>query len=140
MTFATRLLLVGALALTFSCSPNFYCRKCLESGKLKPDTIRESIAVEVPKVSIDTVLVGYPEMVPDTLVIHKDRLTIKYRDLPGPTVYLAGECAPDTVTVTVDKIITNEIKTGYSLMHLIGTGVAVLLVMCAALFIVAKAR
>ena len=46
----------------------------------------------------------------DTLTVTKDRLRIQIRRLPGDTVVIHGECAPDTVTVRTTHVEYNTEK------------------------------
>lgn len=121
-----------------SCSGNWACKMCVKRGGIKADTVRVDSLIFIPVVQFDSIV--HYDLSTDTLVIIKDKLTIKYKKLQGDTIYLAGECAPDTLRVTETQIITNEIKTGYSGWQLIATGVGVLLLMLAVLFVALKAK
>ena len=52
----------------------------------------------IKETKVDTTFVPTPG---DTVIIHKDKLTIKYLRMPGDTVWLEGVVAPDTVIVKV---------------------------------------
>ena len=71
------------------------------------DTVTKE--VYIPKVSTDSIFVAKQG---DTVVIHKDRLTVKYVKLAGDTTYIEGECAADTVYVKIpvksDIVIKRE--------------------------------
>jgi len=101
-----------------SCSPSFFCRKCLESGGIPRDTITKTVHDTIPKVQIETVFT--PELVRDT-VIYKDRAVLKIVKLPGDSILINCECDTVVVTKTEIKIVENEIRTGYTKMHLFGS-------------------
>lgn len=126
---------LAILFLLTSCA-SWHCRKCLDKATVKSDTVFRDTIVYVPSVKIDTVI--HYDLSTDTLVIEKDKLRIKFRDIPGPTVYLSGECLPDTLKIEVPVLVTNEVKTGYKLVHLIGVGLLIFLIMGAVLFIVKR--
>lgn len=75
-------------------------------ANVKADTVFKNIPVFVAGVAADTV---FKTELGDTVVITKDRLKVKYVHLPGDTVYLKGECLPDTVFVNVPVQVTQEI-------------------------------
>lgn len=60
------------------------------------DTLK--VLVPIKETKVDTTFVPTPG---DTVIIHKDKLTIKYLRMPGDTVWLEGVVAPDTVIVKV---------------------------------------
>jgi len=64
-------------------------------------------SIVVPEIKTDTVFRSEPG---DTVRIEKERLKIKYVNLPGDSVYIEGKCESDTVTVEVPVTVTKEIK------------------------------
>lgn len=77
--------------------------------KIEFQTVVDTVQVPVitEHVKTDTLFVPTEK---DTVYISKDRLRIKYVDLPGDTVYIEGECLPDTVLVEVPVIKETFIK------------------------------
>ncbi len=140
-------LLIPLAFLLLSCSPNWLCRKCLERGTLvKSDTVKRDSLIFVPVIEFDsivTILPGDTVKVKDT---ETGSTTIIYRreatkETPCPDKFnVVTKCVPDTIKVRVTEIVTNEVKTGYDLRHLIGVGLGVIIIMGLALFIVAKAK
>lgn len=63
-------------------------------GTTKTDTIIQEVIT--PGVRKDSLIYSKEY---DTVKIYKDKLRIKYVNLPGDTAYIDGECAPDTITV-----------------------------------------
>jgi len=89
--------------LTLSCGFKQWKSKGLEKGWLSSDTVYRNIITN--NVSKDTVFHNSK----DTVVIHKDKLTVKYFYNPiDCTNYLAGQCAPDTIRV--EKVINNILE------------------------------
>lgn len=82
------------LFLLSSCA-SWHCRKCYSNADVKRDTLILHDTLMIASIQVDTVI--QYDLSTDTLVIEKDRVKIKYRDLPGPTIYLAAECPADTV-------------------------------------------
>lgn len=98
-----------------SCSANYHLRRAeyhLKKADLKgaittADTVYKFIEIPVPAVSYDTVFQSEEN---DTVYISKDRLKIKYVNLPGDSVFIEGKCEPDTIIQKVPITITKEIK------------------------------
>ncbi len=69
-------------------------------------TQRDTTVITERVAVVDTVLLT------DTITVTKDRLRIQIRRLPGDTVVIQGECAPDTVTIrqTVVKTQQKEVE------------------------------
>lgn len=124
--------------LLCSCSANWLCKRCLERGKVIRDTVRIDTTIFIPQVTVDSVFVPYPETSVDTLVITQERIKIKFRDLPGPTVFVSAECPADTVRIEKEVLVPVEIKTGFGLWALIGTGVGVFLLMCVVVYVATR--
>lgn len=94
----TALFILLCLGLV-SCDPS----KKLTRLLAKHPEWRDSLTVEavVEYVKGDTV---FTPTEADTVTYIHDRLTMKYVDRPGPTVFLQGECAADTVRQMVSVI------------------------------------
>lgn len=119
--------LILLLFLT-SCSQSWFCRKCLDGAKTKVDTIRVDSLIYIPLVEFDTVVIA-PINTTDTLIVEgPERVRIKFRDLPGPTVYLSAECLPDTVRVTVEVPCVTEATIGWGFWKIAGLSLLVLVV------------
>lgn len=72
------------------------------------DTIiqRDTVRIEVPKVSVDTVF--HESLLRDTVTIEKERLKVKLYTVHD-SVYVDAECD----TITVEKIIIREVPIRY---------------------------
>lgn len=98
-----------------SCSANYHLRrsdrhlkKAIDLGAVvKSDTVYKFIEIPVPAVSYDTVFQSEEK---DTVYISKDRLKIKYVNLPGDSVFIEGKCEADTIIQKVPITITKEIR------------------------------
>lgn len=89
-----------------------YLKKAIAAGAIvNPDTVYKPIAVFIPQVVKDTV---FESIQGDTVRIEKERLRIKYVNLPGDSVYIYGESKADTiikeVPVTVTQNVTVPVK------------------------------
>jgi len=132
-----KLLTVLIVAFLFcSCSPNFYCKKCLDRGGIKPDTIWQTVTIE--KTVHDTVTNEVERLLKgDTVTLVTTKWKIRERvDTVTNTVYREVEC-PDR-DKEVPATIVNEIKTGYGIWTLIGTGVGVFLLMCVVVYVATR--
>jgi len=118
---------VSIIFLLFSCSPNFHCRKCNQAQPTKSDTTYKIMTVEVPTSSVDSVFVSIPG---DTVIVTNDRVQLKYVRLPGKkdSVWIYGNCLPDTVEIKVPTLVTNEIKTGWPTGYIVLSIIGALLV------------
>lgn len=104
-----------AVALLTSCGPNFYLRKAERALKkaeqLGANVSRDTIFIEkivtVPEVKTDTI---FSSTEGDTVYISKERLKLKYVNLPGDSVFIEGKCESDTVKIEVPITITKEIS------------------------------
>lgn len=78
-----------------------------QGAKWHSDTIRTVLEIPVPEVVKDTIFQPVPG---DTVKIDKERLSIRYVQLPGGKVYIKGECKTDTIFKEVVTTINKEIK------------------------------
>src|SRR5690606_38237315 len=60
------------------------------------DTVEVATTYYIPSVEVKTIFVPKEG---DTVVVEKERLKIRYINLPGDTVQIEGECEADTITV-----------------------------------------
>jgi hypothetical protein len=118
-----KLIIILSLALILSgCGPAFYLRKSERNLKkaiakgaiITADTVYIEKQIFVPEVKTDTI---FESQQGDTVVIQKDRLKIKYVNLPGEKVYIEGECAADTVYIKTPVAVTKTIKAGKSIWN-----------------------
>lgn len=101
--------------LLISCGPNYYLRRAernlkkaeMLGAQIGSDTIYKYVNVYVPDVKKDTVFTSKPG---DTIYISKDRLRIKYVNLPGDSVFIKGECKDSIITVKHPIVINRTIK------------------------------
>lgn len=95
---AALVVLIVILSLLVSCSPETRVRRILDRNPsmLVTDTVYRDVLTVSPGVSVDTVF----SRSTDTVKLYRDRLKVEYfRDTVNKTVYLSGECAPDTVRI-----------------------------------------
>lgn len=93
-------ILLGIILI--SCGPKWHLERAkyhenlaiAKGAVIASDTVYKNISVYIDKVSKDTVFVSEPG---DTVTITKDRLKVRFVDLPGDTVWISGEC--DTLTI-----------------------------------------
>src|SRR5690606_18412309 len=123
--------LIALLLVLFycaSCGPSYHLRRAeqhlqkaeLKGAKVQADTVYklDTIYVPVIGVEIDTIFQSIPG---DTVEIEKERLRIKYVEMPGDSVYIEGECEADTVIQVrnIPVTVTKEISSGYTLWDLV---------------------
>lgn len=83
-------------------------KKAIAAGAIiKPDTFYKPVAFFIPQVKTDTIFESHPG---DTVRIEKERLRIKYVNLPGDSVYIYGESKADTVIKEMPVTVTNTIE------------------------------
>lgn len=104
-----------ALALLLcACSPAWHLRRAeyhikkaeVKGAKVTVDTVYVTKEVVTQHTRTDTIF----QESTDTVRIEKEKLRIKYIKLPGDSVYITGECLPDTVKVSVPVTITKHIE------------------------------
>lgn len=94
-----------------------HLRKAIEKGaEVADDTVYVTKEIIIPEVKLDTVFKAQQK---DTVFLTKDKLKIKYVKLPGDSVFIQGECEPDTVKIEIPVEINREISAGYSIWKLI---------------------
>ena len=99
-----------------SCTPQRRFTRLIEKYPhlLTTDTliIHDTVRVTVPKIIHDTIINEhfFHEITRDTLVLHKERLTVKiFHDTIKKNVFIQGECD----TITVEKIVERKIPIRY---------------------------
>jgi hypothetical protein len=110
-----KIITIFLISALWSCGPNFYLRKAEralnKAEQLGANVSRDTIFIEkivtVPEVKTDTV---FSSTEGDTVYISKERLKLKYVNLPGDSVFIEGKCEADTVKITVPVTITKEIS------------------------------
>lgn len=123
--------------LLFSCAPQAKLRRAeklikkaeLLGAQWRVDTVKVNVPVFIDRIALDTLLISGTS---DTVVITKDRLRLKYVNLPGDTVWISGECDSLTiikeVPVTITKVIQAPDK-GLKWWQLILIGAGAMLVL-----------
>lgn len=104
------------LLLISSCTPQRRFIRLIEKHPhlLTTDsvTVRDTVKIIVPKTVHDTIISEhfFHEVIKDTLIIQKERLTVKiFHDTINKNVFIQGECD----TITVEKIIERKIPIKY---------------------------
>lgn len=116
-----------------SCGPAHYLKKAERALKkaeqlgadISADTIWKTLEIPVPEIKTDTI---FESLEGDTVVIQKDRLKIKYVNLPKDSVYIYAECASDTIYFDNPTTVYREISAGYTLWELVILAIAALAV------------
>lgn len=97
-----------------SCGPKWHLKQSLRHERIaiqkgavvQSDTVWVDRAVYVKEIVQDTILVTTQG---DTIFLEKEKLKIKFVDLPGDSVWIEGKCESDTVflkvPVKVEKVI-----------------------------------
>jgi hypothetical protein len=104
-------ILYGLLLITgvTSCGPSYHLRRAVNKGAVTTsDTVYQEYKVRVERVYKDTII--REVSLGDTVVIEKERLRVKYVNLPGDSIYIQGECLPDTIVIKHPTIVNNTIK------------------------------
>ncbi len=70
------------------------------------DTVFKTVDIPVAKIERDTVVLNTPG---DTIVITQDKLRVKIKVIRD-SIYVKGECLPDTVRVSVPVTVTKTIE------------------------------
>ena len=110
------ILYISLVLFIISCTPQRRFTRLIEKHPylLTTDTltIHDTVRVEVPKVVHDTVINEhfFTEITRDTLVIQKERLTVKiFHDTIKQQVFIQGTCD----TITIEKIVERKIPIRY---------------------------
>lgn len=86
--------------------------KAIANGaKVTADTVFIDKPVYIPEVKTDTI---FQSEEGDTVIIEKDRLKIKYVNMPADSVYIEGECKADTIIQRVRFAVTKKISSGHT--------------------------
>lgn len=123
--------LIALLFLT-SCSPNWFCKKCLDKGIVKTDTVRVDSLIFIPLVETDTVVRNVPG---ETVTLTKDRLTVKVVTKKD-SIWIYGQCAKDSIRIEVPVLIETTIETGWRPIKVLGIGFLILILLLGILRIV----
>ena len=118
--------LIPFVFILASCSAQYHCRKCLDKGRVIYDTLKIHDTLYVDHVAFDSVVHIVNKT--DTVILHKDKLTIKYKWLSADTVYLAGECESDTLYIDKKIPVPIEVKTGVPVGYVVMIGLGILIV------------
>lgn len=102
------------LLILAGCGANYHLRRAEKhirkaeqlGAKWHSDTIYYRVPVITPEIAHDTTFLYKPS---DTVVIKKDRLTVKYVAVRD-SVYIEGKCESDTVEVEVPVTVTKTIE------------------------------
>lgn len=117
------LLFIGILATLSSCSPERRIARIANKYNLaKSDTIFKKDTVVSEGAMRDTTIHYYQR---DTLVLKENNMVLKYYyNIRDSTVYLRGECLPDTVYRTIPVAINsvNFKDNGFSFIKTFITG------------------
>lgn len=111
VSFIPKIILPIALILFLSgCSQRYFCKKCLDGGKVIHDTLTVKQDVITERVKMDTIVEVRTKT--DTVTIREKNLVIRYKKLAGDTVFLSGECEPDSIRVEIRVPVPIKVETG----------------------------
>lgn len=110
----TNLFLFLIVLLMVSCGPAAKLRRAerlikkaeLLGATWKIDSVQVKVPVFLKEIRVDSI---FKDRVGDTVVITKDRLTVKYVRITGDSVFVEGFMPADTVYKTVTKTIQKVI-------------------------------
>lgn len=98
--------IIALILLLSGCSANWHLNQAkrheraamIKGAVIQTDTVWVESPVYVKEIVQDTLLLTTQG---DTIYIERDRLKIKFVDLPGDSVFIEGKCEADTVVVKV---------------------------------------
>jgi hypothetical protein len=107
-------LLILLLLSLGGCSPAWKLRRAerlIKQAEAKGsfwsvDSVKVEIPVFVDRIALDTLFISRPS---DTIQITKDRLRLKYVNLPGDTVWIEAVCDSLTIIKEVPVTVTKTI-------------------------------
>lgn len=90
--------------LLISCGPSYHLKRMkyhermamAKGADIEADTVYKDRFIKVPEIKLDTMVKTIPG---DTVYLTKDRLKIKYVNLPGDSVFIQGECKDSVITI-----------------------------------------
>lgn len=108
-------LIIILAILLISCGPAYHAKRMryhermyyAKGGEIKSDTVYIEKTITIPEAKLDTIFISRPL---DTVYLTKDRLRIKYVNLPGDSVFIEGECKDSVITVKEAIYINKTIK------------------------------
>ena len=103
------------MLFAYGCSPKAQLRRAerlikkaeLGGADWKHDTTFVKVPVFITETSVDTLFITKPG---DTVVLNRDRLHVKYINLPGDSVFIEGKCDSVVVYKEVPVIVTNVVS------------------------------
>lgn len=96
--------------------------KAIANGaKVTSDTVIKEVAISIPEVKTDTI---FESKQGDTVLIEKERLKIKYVNLPKDSVYIYGECKADTVIKRIPVAVYKKISAGHTTWDMVILGIS----------------
>lgn len=103
--------LLGISLFLFSCvNQRSVARWVEKNGSLvKVDSVfvTDTLTYVTERIELDTI---FKTKIGDTIYLEKDRLKIKYVQLPGDSVYIGGISEADTVIQYVDRWVGNNLS------------------------------
>jgi hypothetical protein len=92
---------------------------------VKNDTVYRWRTVIIDSTRVDSIFTSLPG---DTVYLERERLRVKYVRLKGDSVFIQGDCLPDTLKIEVPVIVNNEIKTGLGVLTVVQWSILALLI------------
>ncbi len=97
------------------CGPSWHAKRVryhermyyAKGGEIKKDTVYIEKVVTIPEVKLDTIFQSKPQ---DTVYLTKERLRIKYVNLPGDSVFIEVECKDSVITIKEPVYINKTIQ------------------------------
>ena len=112
-------LIIIILSILSGCGVNHHAKRMryhermyyAKGGEIKKDTVFITKTITIPEIKLDTIFQSKPL---DTVYLTKERLRIKYVNLPGDSIFIEGACKDSIITIKeavyINKII--EAKNG----------------------------
>jgi len=94
-------------------------------AEIKADTVYRWRTVIIDSTRVDSIFTSLPG---DTIYLERERLRVKYVRLKGDSVFIQGDCLPDTLKIEVPVIVNKEIKTGLGVLTVVQWSILALLI------------
>lgn len=106
-------LIIIILSILSGCGSNYHAKRMryhermyyAKGGEIKKDTVFITKTITIPEVKLDTIFQSKPL---DTVYLTKERLRIKYVNLPGDSIFIEGACKDSIITIK-EAVYINKI-------------------------------
>ena len=106
-------LIIIILSILSGCGVNHHAKRMryhermyyAKGGEIKKDTVFITKTITIPEIKLDTIFQSKPL---DTVYLTKERLRIKYVNLPGDSIFIEGACKDSIITIK-EAVYINKI-------------------------------